>query len=210
MDIREKLGNVSFRDHFQDWDLLENLVNTNAATLCCHKIRKESWAISREEVALAEAENKPVSLGEWKAGLRKENFEWEVRGAILALWKKGFTTYISGYGEASNGLHELDFISTNPPPENLLKSIWGLTDETGVLTWTYGPSPDPHGFPEYNDGKPVWIWAIHFLETNGDAQKIKNHWDKIAESIPSLGWEQLKNNSNYAEDFRRHHMLLQE
>jgi hypothetical protein len=105
---------------------------------------------------LAENENRPVLISEWKAGMRKEELEWEVREAVQTLWLKGYTTYYSGY-EGSDGLQVIRFVSLESPRKEALKRIWQLTDESGILTWSTGTSQlDKDELCQtFNSGKPV-------------------------------------------------------
>lgn len=123
----------SFLEHYQDWSHLDSLRKEKYSTLSCDRIRAASWERSNREEMAAELTRQPVTLGEWKAGIRKEKLEWEVRDAVTSLWEKGYTTYYSGY-EGSDGLQVIHFVSQEPPPDEVLKKVWGLTDETGVLT----------------------------------------------------------------------------
>lgn len=151
----------------------------------------------------------PISLGEYKAGRRKEEFEWEVRDAILTLWEKGYTTYYSGY-EGGDGIHVLLFVSLEPVPDDTLKSIWAITDETGTLTWTSSCGPPLEHDElchEYNNGSPVYIWSVSFVETNGNPDRIRSHWNLIAGRMPSLDWEQLTTHNKHTQKFRATHYL---
>jgi hypothetical protein len=149
---------------------------------------------------------------EWKAGMRKECLEWEVRDAILNLWKKGYTTYYSGY-RGNLGLQVISFVSLEPLSEEVQRKIWGLTDETGLLTWSdVGEEALEGGIlcNEFNGGRPVFVWGLKFVYTGGDPKKIKEHWDRIADLMPDLGWQQLASNSGKADRFRGSHTLQEQ
>lgn len=200
--------NESISGYFEDWEHLDRLKKSYYSHLSGHQIRRESWERSKRENAVVEREGRPVSMGEWKSGRRKETLEWEARGAILSLWKKGYTTYYSGY-EGSDGLQVIHLVSPKPPPKEILKRVWRLTDVTGILTWSTGAVKleKDELCKLFNQGRPVWIWGLCFIYAGGNPHKIKEHWDKVAAVLPDLGWKQLVCDDESTRRFRKEHIL---
>lgn len=202
------MGKENILAHFQDWKYLAGLKEKHFRHLSCHEIRMASWERSKQEFEEAERTNQPVSLVEWIMGMRKECLEWEVRDTVLGLQENGYTTYYSGY-QGNDGKHVLRFVSIEPPPESLLKKIWQITDETGILTWESGGGQisDCSLRQKFNPGGKLYTWGIFFIYSGGNPNEIKRHWDKIAQTMPDLGWQQLTDHTPYAEEFRRNHTL---
>ncbi|MDD3647150.1 MAG: hypothetical protein PHS44_01445 [Candidatus Dojkabacteria bacterium] len=222
---------TDFASHFGDMQFVVELATRLLVPDSCKAIRDQSHARKRLEAEAAERVNKPVTLEEFLLGTRLEYIEWEIRSCVHLLWQKGFTTYASGYsyrrGEifpnTCDGAHFLRFVSRECPPESVLKQIWSLTDNTGILTYTSIPYIEDaltirNRFPDrefialsdqFGDGTPLWLWEIDIIYTGGDAQILNGHWDLIAETIPDLGWHLLRHNSYGAQNFRKKHALIQ-
>ncbi len=196
-------------DHFEDRDYLNREIGSKSRHGKCRELRYSSWEKSKREVALAEQERRPISIEEWKAGIRKEELEWEVRDAVRSLWAKGYTTYYSGY-EGNDGFQTISFVSLEAPDKEVLKRIWKLTDETGILTYSMGSSlldKSDRLSQDFNKGEPIYIWGINFIYSGQDPEEIKRHWDRIAAVMPNLGWELLVKENEYVKNFRASHVL---
>ncbi|OGM10980.1 hypothetical protein A2Z22_03880 [Candidatus Woesebacteria bacterium RBG_16_34_12] len=202
-----------FSDHFSNWDYLDELIDKTSRHLCSHEIRMEAWRTCKLQRCEAEAVDVPVSQVEWDMGMRKENLEPQVREAVLRLQEKGYTTTCSGF-EGSDGRQTIDFFSVNPPSKEILRQVWALTDETGILTHTYGPGPEDFiGKGSFTNRfgleKEGYMWNINFWETSGDMKRLKSHWDLIADRLPASGEQRLIRNDKSAQEFRRTHRLQQ-
>lgn len=208
------MESASILDHFEDWGFLQDLKNRGYRHLSCEEMRKASWATCRAEAEIAEREQRPITQAEWNMGQRKEWLEPEVREAISVMQRKGYTTYYSGF-EGSDGLHIVDFVTKNPVPEEIRRTVWKITDTEGVLTWFDGNGLitkefDPNMCQEFNKGEPIYIHAIRFIETSGNPEKIRQHWNRIAVTLPPLEGEvHLPVTTEWADNFRKTHQLAQ-
>ncbi len=200
-------SDINFRDYEKLSGVEEDLLRKGHGS--CRDIRRESWNRCAQELAEAEREERPITHLEWVMGERKEVYESEVREAVISLNNKGYTTYYSGY-EGNDGIQVLCLVLEKPLPDNICQNIWELSSRSGVLTWENGFSrldKSDSLYEEFGNGGDLWIGAIEFIETSGDPNRIKNHWDSIADLLPALKTKSLPNHSDFADDFRRSHKL---
>lgn len=185
----------------------KKLVDSLAKHGSCEATRAASWKRTLEELKKAEGENKPINLLESTIGIRLEELEWEVRDAVIQLLEKGYTTYYSGY-EGNDGFQKVCFLipeKLNVDLETIMNKIYS---DTGIYTWWEGQWEDMYGFRDYNNGKPVYISGISFVDTRGNPQLLHDHWNRIAESLPPSGYSLLTNDSERAQKFRKSHSVI--
>ncbi len=177
---------------------IQDLVEKHWIIGSCTEARRRSHAQSFQDIGAIRQQEKqgkepPVTPEEYLLGIRKEELEPEVRDCVLSVLRKGYNPYSSGFDmvAGNNGLHAILFISRDGerPTENTLRKIWGLSKETGILTMAYvtkdNTDTGTHWFGEANG--PYCQWAISFVETSGDPEKIKQHWHTIDQALPDLG-----------------------
>lgn len=200
-----------FVDHYQDWDLVHLLINKTSIHGCCEHIRRQAWKDCELQAKAAEKAQAPLCQIEWDMAMRKEWLEPQIRDAVLMILGKGYTTYYSGF-HGGDGWQTLSLVALRPPPEEVLQQLWGLTNETDILTFTYGPSLDSSRCEgslsaDYAGGQPVYLWNINFWETSGNMDRLKQHWDLIAARLPSSGEQTMVLDTQYAKEFRSTHVL---
>ena len=187
------------------------LVNKLLKHQSCKTIRRASWDRSDKETENAEQTHKPVNKLELAIGRRLEEIEWEVRNAVQTLLSKGYTTYGSGY-EGEDGKHYINFLLPGPLKPDIVEKIEKQLDDiykkTGLYSWWEGQSEDEFGFNEYNEGRPVFISGVSFVDARGNPELLKQHWDLIAKVMSNSGHPLLSNNAEFAQEFRKTHSFI--
>lgn len=213
-DVRPMIGGsiLPYMDDFGRLGVLRERVYDEVDRERMWEMRISSHDRCSAAVAQAEAADLPITAEEALMGQRKEWLEDEVRGAVLALLGKGYTTVYSGYDEAGVGSQQILFLSRDRLPVEVRRGIWRLTDETGILTFDDGPGI-LDGEEKWRDRAPresLYLWNVRFIHPAKRAEEIRTHWGRITARMPDLGWKSIPRVSDHVQEFVRTHKLLGE
>jgi hypothetical protein len=147
------------------------------------KLRRRTKDQDEWEGEQRKEQNPKATEEELSAGVYKEHLEPQVRDAIFALRRKGYTTYESGFSaryDRQMVSFEKNHLENFQLPEDLVQKLAGL----GVKA-------------EVNPNR-VSLTFEKFTELD----EIKKIWDEISEALPDLGGPAEPSQLQGAKSFR--------
>jgi len=169
--------------HFHGWSDQETTFKRHYA-----RMRFEIYQRMRDDVNKREAMDVMPSAEELSMGTYNELLEPQVKEAVLMLRKKGYNTYLSGFGAYAYTLQRMMFVEV---PE--LESF-EFNEE------------DRKYFEKLDVGIRVKIGEIEFNPPVLSLDQLKDVWNRIAIALPDLnkqaGDTQLKEAQEFRERFK--------
>ncbi|MEY4745199.1 MAG: hypothetical protein RL272_1144 [Candidatus Parcubacteria bacterium] len=144
------------------------------------RLRRETHAAMRTEVLERMTRNPMPTAEELSMGAYVERIEPQVREAVLAMRRKGYSTSSSGF----NILHYQSMSLSEP---DLLKLDAAARERLAAL----GVAIDKGGN------------GLHFESPSADMDDLKKSWDEIADALPDLKRAAPPASHGAAEDLRQ-------
>jgi hypothetical protein len=146
------------------------------------KLRRRTVNQGEREAEERKEKNPKATEEELHAGVYKEYIEPQVRDAVFALRRKGYTTYESGFGGYDRQIisFEKNHLKNFELPEDLTKKLAGLGVKAAV------------------EPNRISLTFEKYVELD----EIKKIWDEIAEALPDLGGPAEPSQLQGAKDFR--------
>lgn len=146
-------------------------------------LRAQTLKDMRENFKQRIAANPSPDNEEEQMGIYKEELEPQVRDAVISLRRKGYNTFESGFYGST--MQKISFEERPLAQLNLTPEILNLAQSKGL---EINVSPDS-----------IELHYNKFL----DLADLKEVWDKIAESLPSLGHPAMPASTKATELFQK-------